>query len=100
MAFEDIKKIATEIDLGRNVISISGLTSSAVKAFFLTELQRLTGRSFAIVATSNAEADTLAADLVFWPSRFAEDTRYVASLPSFETDPYASISPHAETKER
>ncbi|MCC7309274.1 MAG: transcription-repair coupling factor, partial [Acidobacteria bacterium] len=39
-------------------------------------------------------------DLEFFQGYFGEQEPSVISIPSFETDPYSGVSPHAETQER
>jgi transcription-repair coupling factor (superfamily II helicase) len=97
---EEIKRLVAEVNRNSKVISLSGLTSSAAKAFVLAELQSITARSYAVIAASNAESDDLRSDLTFWTDNYAERSRKIVGLPSFETDPYAAVSPHPVTKER
>jgi transcription-repair coupling factor (superfamily II helicase) len=92
----DLESLISEIRRGARVISISGLTSTAAKANVLTRLQVETGKRFALVADSNSELDTWCSDLAF----FAGDDERIVTIPSFESDPYSGVSPHAETQER
>ena len=92
--YDELRKA---VDKGSRLISVSGLTSSAAKAFLLTRLQAETGRPFAVVTESNTALETWETDLGFF-GRGSEKS--VISLPSFETDPYSGVSPHAETQER
>lgn len=92
-SYDELRKA---IEKGSRVISVSGLTSPAAKAFVLTRLQADTGRPFAVVTESNTALETWESDLGF----FRQRERTVISLPSFETDPYSGVSPHAETQER
>jgi len=91
----DFETLLGSIKQGSRLISLSGLTSTSAKAFTLARLQAETGRLFAIVTATNAELDAWNCDIEF----FAPE-RSVISVPSFETDPYADVSPHAETLER
>jgi transcription-repair coupling factor (superfamily II helicase) len=95
---DEFEKLRREIAGGARVISLSGLTSVAAKAFVLTRLQAETGKAFAIVAESNTELEAWETDLGFLCERSALP-RFIA-LPSFEIDPYSGVSPHAETQER
>ena len=85
------------IEKGSRVVSVSGLTSPAAKAFMLSRLQAETGKPFAVVTDSNTALETWESDLAFFRR---PDEKTVISLPSFETDPYSGVSPHAETQER
>jgi transcription-repair coupling factor (superfamily II helicase) len=92
---DDFEQLKRELQSGARVISLSGLTSIAAKAFVLSRLQAETGKRFAVVTETNAEMESWACDL----EHFADDAT-VVGLPSFETDPYSGVSPHAETQER
>jgi transcription-repair coupling factor (superfamily II helicase) len=90
----ELKRLSDELKRGARVISIGGLTSVSAKAFVLAELQRETGKKFAVVSDSNSSIDTWECDLEFWAQAA------VVALPSFDTDIYSGVSPHAETQER
>ena len=111
----EIKRLRDEIRRGARVVSLGGLTSTAAKAFVLSALRRETGKTFAVVAESNKELETWNCDLEFWgkslesgvlslksdasDSRLQTQDSRLLSIPSFESDPYSGISPHAETQE-
>ncbi|HEX9960812.1 MAG TPA: CarD family transcriptional regulator, partial [Pyrinomonadaceae bacterium] len=108
----ELNRLRDEIRRGARIVSIGGLTSISAKAFVLSQLQRETGKTFAVVAETNKELETWAGDLNFWSGQrsavsgqpddnSALSTRHSAllTLPSFETDVYSGISPHAETQE-
>ena len=101
---QEIERLSGEIARGARVISVSGLTSVAAKAYVLTNLRVSLQRSFVIVTGSNSDLDEFECDLEFWSGQLpASETQTgfsVVSLPSFETDPYSGASPHAETLER
>ncbi|MFM9903340.1 MAG: transcription-repair coupling factor [Pyrinomonadaceae bacterium] len=97
---EKFEKLKQEIEKGSWVISLGGLTSVSAKAFLLTRLQAETGKTFAIVTESNTELESWQSDLEFFQSQINESKSQIISLPSFETDPYSGVSPHAETQER
>ncbi len=114
----EIKRLQAEIRRGTLVVSLGGLTSIASKAFVLSRLQAETAKTFVIVADSNKDLETWDCDLNFFcdaETRRHADTAKIEfesprlrvsvsprlfSLPSFETDIYSGISPHAETLER
>jgi transcription-repair coupling factor (superfamily II helicase) len=84
---------------GTRVISISGLSSPAAKALVIHELQRQIERPIVVVADTNSDADLWCCDLEFFRKQSGRGEATIA-LPSFETDPYSGVSPHAETQER
>jgi len=94
---DEFEKLKSEIEKGSRVISLSGLTSVAAKACLLTRLQVDTGKAFAVVTESNSEVENWISDLGFF---VANRNSTIIGLPSFETDPYSGVSPHAETQER
>lgn len=97
----ELKHLSEELEGSTRVLSIGGLTSVSAKSFVLAKLQRISGKSFAIVTDSNSSLDDWEKDLAFWSSLVGDgsDARIV-TLPSFETDVYSGVSPHAETQER
>lgn len=96
----EFDKLRKEIDAGTRVVSLHSLTSISAKAYALSKLNRETGKTFAIIAETNAEADIWASDLGYFQSHISNLRSEIVILPSFETDPYAGTSPHAETLER
>ena len=102
---EELDRLVAEIRRGTRVISISSLTSVASKAYVLSRIQPLVGKSIAVVTQTNEELENWSCDLVFWSKpndRKVSDERKseIVVLPSFETDVYSGISPHAETQEQ
>ncbi len=111
----ELFKLRDEINQGARIISLSGLTSISAKSYVLSNLQRESGKTFIIIADSNRELETWENDLEFFNSKFqisnskSKDTKQsgiwnlesgILTLPSFETDVYSRISPHAETLEQ
>jgi transcription-repair coupling factor (superfamily II helicase) len=91
----EVERIRRELSGGSRVVSISGLSSTAAKALVLSRLQTQTGKRFAVITDTNADAESWYCDLQF----FCENEPPVL-VPSFETDPYSGSSPHAETEGR
>ncbi|HMT08197.1 MAG TPA: transcription-repair coupling factor [Pyrinomonadaceae bacterium] len=91
----DIEHLKQLINAGSRIVSLDGLTSTSAKAHVLAKLRESTGKQFAIVTASNSDLENWLTDLGF----FAGDTTTTV-IPSFETDPYSGVSPHAETQER
>ncbi len=104
----EFERLRGEIGAGARVVSVSGLTSIAARAFVLTKLQSETKKTFVVVADSNKELEAWEGDLNFWQNSVKNSanspltTRHSAlfSLPSMESDVYAGVSPHAETLEK
>ena len=96
----EIARLRDEIKRGTRIISLNGLTSVAAKAFVLSELKKSTDKTLVIVTDSNEDSDTWECDLDFFQSQTANRKPQIAALPSFESDIYANLSPHAETQEK
>jgi transcription-repair coupling factor (superfamily II helicase) len=104
----EIERLGKEIEKGTRVISLSGLTSTAAKAFVLSQVQAATGKRLVIVTDSNKEAEEWACDLDFFRHSVqgprskvqGQNESPILVLPSFESDVYSGVSPHAETQER
>ncbi|HVE59541.1 MAG TPA: transcription-repair coupling factor [Pyrinomonadaceae bacterium] len=96
----EIKRLSDEIRRGTRVVSLGGLTSIASKAFVLSHLQAEIAKTFVVVADSNKELENWDCDLEFFQSKIRNQKSKIEVLPSFETDIYSGISPHAETLER
>ncbi len=93
----EIARLRDEIKRGTRVVSLSGLTSVAAKAYVLSELKKTADKTLVVVTDSNKDSDTWECDLDFWNR---ERKSLLLNLPSFESDIYANISPHAETLEK
>ena len=111
---DELKRISAEIKRGTRVISLNGLTSIASKAFVLSQIQANTDKTFVIITDSNKELESWECDLEFFQNSESknskvksknEDSSFILhpssllTLPSFETDVYSGVSPHAETQE-
>jgi transcription-repair coupling factor (superfamily II helicase) len=93
----EIARLRDEIKRGTRVVSLSGLTSVAAKAYVLSELKKTADKTLVVVTDSNKDSDTWECDLDFWNR---ERKSLLFNLPSFDSDIYASVSPHAETLEK
>lgn len=94
--FDELKR---EVAGGSRIVSVSGSTSVSAKAYAIARLAVETGRRFAVITDNNADIDLWTKDLSFWRQYLGTDFS-INALPSFETDPYSGVSPHAETLER
>lgn len=95
----EFESLHAEIKRGKRVISLSGLTSVAAKSLVLSELQKKTGKTFAVITDSNTDLEIFECDLDFFQSQITQQKSQIQALPSFESDIYANLSPHAETQE-
>ncbi len=109
----EISRLRDEIKRGTRVVSLDGLTSIASKAFVLSQIQADAKKTLVVVADTNTELETWNCDLEFWNGKWkmengkSEDSKdqkpttknQILTLPSFETDVYSGVSPHAETQE-
>jgi transcription-repair coupling factor (superfamily II helicase) len=99
----EYQQLLTQVRANARVISISGLVAGAARALAVAALQRETGRTFAVVSQTTRDLEPWEEDLRFWYCALSgKDTaeNEVLVLPASETDPYAGISPHAQTLER
>ena len=99
----EYQQLVAELRANARVISISGLVAGSARALAVAALQRETGKTFAIVSQATRDLESWEDDLRFWYSALAgKETaeNEVLVLPASETDPYAGISPHAQTLER
>lgn len=97
------RQLLEELRRNARVISISGLVSSSARALALAALQRESGKKFALVSQATRDLEPWERDLRFWYCALkgiesCDDEILV--LPASETDPYAGISPHAQTLEK
>ncbi len=99
MSSSEITKLVGSIDNGARVISLDGLTSTSAKAHVLSQLRESTGKRFAIVTDTNQSLEAWSNDLDFFLPKTQDQNPKSISLPSFESDPYSGLSPHAETQE-
>jgi transcription-repair coupling factor (superfamily II helicase) len=99
----EYQKLLAELRSNARVISISGLVAGAARALAVAALQRDSGKTFAVVSQTTRDLEPWERDLEFWSSALSgketadED---ILVLPASETDPYAGVSPHAQTLER
>ena len=99
----EFQQVLAEVERGARVISISGLVAGAAQALAVAALQRDTGKTFAVVMQSSRDLEPWERDLKFWYCALSGketcDTE-VLVLPASEGDPYAGVSPHAQTLEQ
>src|SRR5215216_5652937 len=99
----EYRKLLSEVRANARVISISGLVAGSSRALAVAALQRDTGKTFAVVSQSTRDLEPWDCDLRFWyaalSGKEAADDEFLV-LPASEIDPYAGVSPHAQTLER
>src|SRR5438270_711363 len=96
---EKLDELRSAIGRGSRVVSIAGLSSIASKALVVSALRRQIEQPIVVVADTNSDADVWCCDLGFFRQQSGSNDAIIG-LPSFETDPYSGVSPHAETEER
>lgn len=97
---DEFEQLRNAVLAGRKIVTLSGLTSAPAAAYVLARLQRETGKRIAVVVENNSELDTWSCDLEFFKDFREDSNAHVIAIPSFESDPYSGVSPHAETQER
>ncbi len=97
---EEFEQLKRAVLGGQRIVTLSGLTSSSAKAYVLARMRKETGKRLAIVVENNSELDAWSCDLEFFQTYFEDQKSAIITIPSFETDPYSGVSPHAETQER
>jgi transcription-repair coupling factor (superfamily II helicase) len=99
----EYQKLLAELRANARVISVNGLVSGSARALAVAALQRETGKTFAVVSQSTRDLEPWDCDLRFWyaalSGKEAADDEFLV-LPASESDPYAGVSPHAQTLER
>src|SRR5688572_12807994 len=99
----EYQQLLAEVRANARVISISGLVAGSARALAVAALQRETGKTFAVVSQATRDVEPWEQDLRFWYCALSgkeTSENEVLVLPASETDPYAGISPHAQTLER
>ncbi|HZN09784.1 MAG TPA: transcription-repair coupling factor [Pyrinomonadaceae bacterium] len=97
------QQLVKELRANARIISISGLVAGSARALAIAALQRETGKTFAVVSQSTRDLEPWESDLRFWHGALAGKESADADIlvfPASETDPYAGISPHAQTLEK
>lgn len=94
-----LSQIKQRLIKGERVVQLGGLTSISAKSYLLGQLMKAVKRQFVVVTASNSQLGEWVSDLNFWSTVGDGDMR-VVSVPSFETEVYSSMSPHAETQEQ
>jgi transcription-repair coupling factor (superfamily II helicase) len=102
-ASEEYARLLEELRKGTRVISVSGLAAGPARALAVAALQLESGKCFAVLAEANRDLETWERDVRFWYCALRGRTgceETVLTLPASEGDPYAGVSPHAETLEQ
>ncbi|HEX4998664.1 MAG TPA: CarD family transcriptional regulator, partial [Terriglobia bacterium] len=95
----DFRRVAAETLRGESTVVVSGLAGTA-RALFVAGLWQTMRRPLVVVTAHDAEAATLAADIAYFHAQLnACSPDRVAVFPSWETDPYSGVAPHAEVQQ-
>src|SRR5690349_6816545 len=99
----EYQQLLAQVRANARVISISGHVAGSSRALAVAALQRDTGKTFAVVSQTTRDLEPWEQDLSFWYCALSgkqNAENEVLVLPASETDPYAGVSPHAQTLER
>ena len=99
----EFREILDHLQRGARVISISGLVAGSARALAVAALQKEIGKPFAVVTQSTRDLEPWERDLKFWYCALSGKQSCDAEvlvLPASESDPYAGVSPHAQTLEQ
>ena len=100
---QEYQHLIAQIRNNERLISISGLVSGSARALALACLQHDTGKTFSVVTQSTRDLEPWEKDLRFWYCALAGTDscdKEILVIPASESDPYAGVSPHAQTLER
>jgi transcription-repair coupling factor (superfamily II helicase) len=90
-----LQQLATHLNEGRRVLTVSGVTGGA-KALTVAKAILAENRSTVVITPSNAEAQSLSQELQFYIDLLSPTPLDIIHLPSLEVDPYRGLSPHPE----
>jgi len=103
----EYRQLLDELRANARIISIGGLVAGSARALALAALQHDTGKTFAVVSQTTRDLEPWENDLRFWHGALSvkeggkeTSAAEILTLPASETDPYAGISPHAQTLEK
>jgi hypothetical protein len=97
--FDEITGLTRAIGKGTRVVSLSGLTSTAAKAFVLARLQKRTGKTFVVVTDTNKDLDTFSCDLEFWTDTISRAETAETGKREFRSPiPQSSLFPRSRRK--
>jgi transcription-repair coupling factor (superfamily II helicase) len=99
----EYQRLLNELQNNSSVISISGLVAGSARALAVASLQRETNKRFAVVTQASRDLEPWERDLKFWYCALAGKDRCdneLLVIPASESDPYAGVSPHAQTLEK
>lgn len=99
----EYQQLLFQLRNNQSLISLSGLVAGSARALVLAALQHETGKTFAIVTQSTRDIEPWESDLRFWYCALAGQEncdKEVLVIPASESDPYAGVSPHAQTLEQ
>ena len=99
----EYQRLLNELQNNSPVISISGLVAGSARALAVASLQRETNKRFAVVTQSTRDLEPWERDLSFWYCALSGKDRCdneLLVIPASESDPYAGVSPHAQTLEK
>lgn len=90
-----LQQLAARLNQGTRVCGVTGAAGGA-KALVLAKASLSESRPLAVIAPSNAEAQSLAREIEFYVGLLSPSPPQVIHLPGLEVDPYRGMSPHPE----
>jgi transcription-repair coupling factor (superfamily II helicase) len=90
-----LQQLADRLARGSRVLTVTGAAGGA-KPLTIAKAILAENGSAAVIAASNAEAQTFAKELRFYLDLLSENPVGITHLPGLEVDPYRGLSPHPE----
>ena len=95
----DIRRIASETLKRERRVVVSGLSGSS-RALLIAALWQAFKRPIILLTASDAATDNLRVDVGYFHGELNDrPVDAVCSFPAWETDPYAGLTPHADTQQ-
>ena len=95
----DFRRIAADALRGDSVLTVSGLSGSA-RGLFIAGLWQSLRRPLIVVTPQDRGVETLATDIRYFHGELNPNgADRVCPFPAWETDPYASLNPHADIQQ-
>ena len=95
----DFRRIASDILRGDADVVVSGLSGSA-RALFVAGLAQALRRPIVVLTPQDRAVESLATDINYFHSELnSGGVNRVCPFPSWETDPYAGLTPHVDIQQ-
>ncbi len=95
----DIRQIASETLKRERRVVVSGLSGSS-RALMVAALWKAFKRPIILLTANDAATESLTVDVAYFHDELNDrGSDAVCSFPAWETDPYAGLTPHADTQQ-